>query len=603
MLKKIRFKNYRAFKSWQEIELKPLTILVGPNSAGKSSILKLFGMLFQSQSKVDNDYFTFNGPYADLGNPKSIAGNTGQPVSIEIQTQQENQKKVKQDKEKDVKQAAKQSTRFRWDIRHNQTTLNIKTTNFNELRFLVNNYLQAYELEIIGARQFQATLWSDKNQAALYRKIGTSFCPILDWVKSNGRQQEYSESKIHEIIAHDIESSAVQSFSGNGLFPTIIQDEFLQYPKSLKDIRNSEFQSLNKQYLDIKEGPDVLDATLILNREKSDIDSILNLWNEILYDIDPSKKSNNRWLIELAFALIANWIECQKQELLTHSFKRINSILGDCKKDYFSAMRAGNHIEPIRELKGSLFTSEELKKLLGLSVKFNDVVKEFLNQSLRLLQYPYTIDIVPVNGEDDLFRIEFIHKGSKKRIPLSHMGFGFSQVLPVIFAAIKPGINLIEQPELHLHPAAQSQLAQIYATTYLVNIYGIPSPDSGYKGRPARHMSFLDSTFSLFVPSPSPGLQGTAEIELKPLKRVRGMGINIIETHSEHMIRGLQLLVAKGNLKTSDVNIYYVSKNRLGNSHVKKMELLESGFFADKWPPGFFDSATKLQEELWETNR
>jgi hypothetical protein len=598
MIKNIKFKNYRAFKNWQEIELKPLTILVGPNSAGKSSILKLFGMLFQSQSKDDYDYFTFNGPLADLGNQKSIAGDTSQPVSIEIQTRKEYKKEVEQEKSKGGKQPTNQSTRFRWDISQYHTNLSIKTPGFQELKFSVNNYLQAYELEIIGAREFTGTLWSDKYQEALYRRIRASFGSILDWVKSTGGQNEFSENKIHEIIAQDIKSSARQVFEGSGLFPNLIQEEFLQYPKSLKDIRNSEFQSQNEQYLDLKEGPSILDATLILKRENSDIDTILNLWNEILNNIDRSKKSNNSWLIKLAFALIGNWIECQKQELLTNSFKKINSILRDCKKEYFSAMRAGHHIEPVRELRGSVFTSEELKRLLGLDVRFNDVVKEYLNQSLNLLQYPYTIDIVSVNEEDDLFRIEFIPKGSKKRIPLSHMGFGFSQVLPVIFGAIKHGINLIEQPELHLHPAAQSQLAKLYTTTYLVHIFGmavghIPGKRSGYTG-------ILDSTFTNFIPFPV-GHDGSIKVELIPNDRVKG--VSIIETHSEHMIRGIQLLIAKGKLNLNDVGIYYISKNRLGNSTTKKMELLENGFFADKWPDGFFDSASKLQEELWETNR
>jgi len=600
----MKFKNYRAFKGWQEIELKPLTILVGPNSAGKSSILKLFGMLFQSQSKDDHDYFTFNGPYADLGNEKSIAGDAGQPVSIEIQTQQQNQNEVKQDKDKakakakDVKEREWQTTRFRWDIRQHQTTLGIKASNFNELKFSVNNYLQAYEVELIGSREFIGTLWSDKYQETLYRKIRSSFGSIIEWVKSNGNQQGFSEDKIYEIIAHDIERSARQVFEGSGLFPDAIQDEFLQYPKSLKDIRNSEFQSMNEQYLDLKDGPSILDATLIQKREKSDIDSILNLWNEILINVDRSTKSIDRWLNKLAFALIANWIECQKQDLLEHSSKKINSILRACKKDYFSAMKTGHHVEPVRQLKGSVFTSDELKRLLGLDVKFNAVVKEFLNQSLNLLQYPYTIDIVPVNGEDDLFRIEFIPKGSKKRIPLSHMGFGFSQVLPVIFAAIKPGINLIEQPELHLHPAAQSQLATLFTITYLVNIYGIQVGSIPEKRK--AYFAILDSTFTNFIPLP-PDHSGPIKVDLLPSDMVRG--VNIIETHSEHMIRGLQLLIAKGKLKLNDVGIYYISKNRLGNSTVKKMELLENGFFADKWPDGFFDSATKLQEELWETNR
>lgn len=45
MLKKISFKNYKLFKEEQELELKSITILIGKNSSGKSSITKLLPLL------------------------------------------------------------------------------------------------------------------------------------------------------------------------------------------------------------------------------------------------------------------------------------------------------------------------------------------------------------------------------------------------------------------------------------------------------------------------------------------------------------------------------------------------------------------------------
>ena len=45
---------------------------------------------------------------------------------------------------------------------------------------------------------------------------------------------------------------------------------------------------------------------------------------------------------------------------------------------------------------------------------------------------------------------------------LSNTGFGVSQILPIVIqlAVGKPGVLLIEQPEIHLHPSAQAQLAK-----------------------------------------------------------------------------------------------------------------------------------------------
>ena len=44
----LRLKNYRCFEDTGDISLKPLTLLVGANSSGKSSFLKFFPLLKQS---------------------------------------------------------------------------------------------------------------------------------------------------------------------------------------------------------------------------------------------------------------------------------------------------------------------------------------------------------------------------------------------------------------------------------------------------------------------------------------------------------------------------------------------------------------------------
>jgi predicted ATPase len=41
MVSKIRFKNFKLFKEWQTLEIKPITILIGKNNTGKTAVLKL----------------------------------------------------------------------------------------------------------------------------------------------------------------------------------------------------------------------------------------------------------------------------------------------------------------------------------------------------------------------------------------------------------------------------------------------------------------------------------------------------------------------------------------------------------------------------------
>ncbi len=50
MINEISFKNYKAFKTKQKLEIKSLTILVGPNNAGKTSITDLLALFKQSTS-------------------------------------------------------------------------------------------------------------------------------------------------------------------------------------------------------------------------------------------------------------------------------------------------------------------------------------------------------------------------------------------------------------------------------------------------------------------------------------------------------------------------------------------------------------------------
>jgi predicted ATPase len=50
MVSTIKFKNFKLFKNWQTLEIKPITILIGKNNSGKSAILKLMPLLESSLS-------------------------------------------------------------------------------------------------------------------------------------------------------------------------------------------------------------------------------------------------------------------------------------------------------------------------------------------------------------------------------------------------------------------------------------------------------------------------------------------------------------------------------------------------------------------------
>ena len=146
------------------------------------------------------------------------------------------------------------------------------------------------------------------------------------------------------------------------------------------------------------------------------------------------------------------------------------------------------------------------------------------------------------------FRLEEIAKGanlyramvktSPSGVPtaLTDIGFGVSQVLPalVLLYYVPEGSTvLMEQPEIHLHPAVQSGLADV-----MLNV-----------------------------------------------AEVRNVQI-IVESHSEHLMRRLQRRVAEQKASSEGVKLYFVSSQR-GRAHVSDLALNEWGEI-ENWPDKFF---------------
>lgn len=79
-LDSIFFRNYKAFANKEEMEIRPITLLVGKNSSGKSSILKLLSVLQtaidrnQNQLKLSNNIVSLGSRYEDLFHNHQQAG-------------------------------------------------------------------------------------------------------------------------------------------------------------------------------------------------------------------------------------------------------------------------------------------------------------------------------------------------------------------------------------------------------------------------------------------------------------------------------------------------------------------------------------------------
>jgi len=136
-----------------------------------------------------------------------------------------------------------------------------------------------------------------------------------------------------------------------------------------------------------------------------------------------------------------------------------------------------------------------------------------------------------------------------RKANLVHVGFGVSQVLPMIVLALTApeGSTIIaEQPEIHLHPSAQTALANLLVET-----------------AKKRRLQFL------------------------------------IETHSEHLFRRLQFLVADKQISREDCRLYFIDRDSSGEAHLDPLEMDPYGRVRN-WPKHFFGDAIGETERHME---
>lgn len=164
---------------------------------------------------------------------------------------------------------------------------------------------------------------------------------------------------------------------------------------------------------------------------------------------------------------------------------------------------------------------------------------EILSGNLRRLGLTWGVRSRPLDATQvELLVGRLPKKGPKPTedlVNIADVGFGVSQVLPVLVAllAAKPGqLVYLEQPEIHLHPRAQEGLASL--------------------------------------------LMEAAD---------RGARV-VLETHSSFLLLAIQSLVAEETLSPKNVGLYWFERNKDGLTSVHPGDLDRLGAYGD-WPEDF----------------
>lgn len=239
---------------------------------------------------------------------------------------------------------------------------------------------------------------------------------------------------------------------------------------------------------------------------------------------------------KLAYMLIfQNYIESQIEKI-----RFVNPIGTSPKRFYF------------QEDKKASYKSIDIEKFINiigdssLSQKAQNERIDLLNKIIKELGIADEIQVIKDKALPVL-ALNIKTKGFWSNI--TDVGYGVSLQIPIFFQAIlsehytEHGETiLIEQPEVHLHLSLQARFIETLLKIGKKNTY-------------------------------------------------------FIETHSEHIIRKLQVLVKNNSLKPEEVTIHYFKREK-DKFDISKHCITELGQLQPNFPAGFFDTSFNLVKEL-----
>lgn len=488
----IKFNNYRGFKN-EEFKFSRINILIGENSAGKSSIFKFLLALKQSLRSPNNkeSNLSFSSEDTDLGSYRDVIANH------------------------DIKKKLLFSFTFNND--YFEYFLNYMLgpadeelpDSFEKRDSFIGSFFQGISQEKTTA---EFTLSSDlsehKNISTIIynEKIG----------ELNFSFKEYLNNEVgQDIYLLDNKPICTVIFKSYFYKKTFIFDE-IEYEK--------------QAFLTIIDGG--------------------SLREQIEKQFKDEEFSRLYW--HIAFLLVAQNFTQLKLSILDY----INPILSEpAKRIYIKGdQRNTNRIRNIKDLVDFLSNK-----------KTHPSFKKDLSKILSTFGIADSIDL---KQQNDGFTNELRLTQNGLENNIKDVGFGVSLQIPIFAQALisennvptrnlltkrhsnfygKGEILLIEQPEVHLHPSLQAK--------------------------------FIDT-----------------------LLQIGNNNVYFIETHSEHIIRMLQLLVKerKYNLNSEDIAIYYLKKD--GKRMISTFHKIDSktGKLTPNFPKGFYDVSYNLTFKLME---
>lgn len=468
---KISVKQFKTITKLDDLEIKPLTVISGENSGGKTSLIQLILLFKQTLEQRSIDFpLVLNKPYVSLGKYKDIVYGRDNKQLFEV---------AFSFSKEDIKSALSNAVRFLGYGPLKDILLKIQFS-FSSERIYVQNYYLEYNF--IKEKK----IWLNLN-----RKRSTQY-----YISCNN-PSFYDDTYIKLRRRSDLKSNIIESEIDDYFTDGMVEWETTVYfnrmfPESVKklycDLFNEEFSSLVDYH----------------------VEKLLSRFFSNMSYIGPLRDEPHNYYLN---------IDDTSTEIGIKGEHAIHILASQAKKEitYYKIKSSDEQGINFEEKTESLEDCVNYWLCSVFQLAKNIKVNKLENQSI------YRVDITNNLG---------------LKVPITHVGFGISQILPIIVEGLrlKPGSTLIlEQPEIHLHPKVQSLL--------------------------------FDFLYSLTLSR----------------KKI------IIETHSDHFITRLRRRVAEDshNQLAKEVLLIFV-ENESDSTNYKVLDLTDLGTLK-YWPKNFFD--------------
>lgn len=537
MISHVRIQNLRSLVDTGFIEIKPLTILLGSNSSGKSSFLRSFPLLKQSVNKPLREPISwFDDTYVDFGDydtakSRLVPEEEGIRFSYKVTAPLYGQGKS-----------------YGWLFGYRQSDFQSEMPSDSIIEISIKKSKKGItyvDNVIIETDEFKVCFHVDDIDSDLFIE-----CEGLG-LSMKGIKWSYN--------------------GNNAIIPSVNNDDQFYALDTLNhELTDMMISLLKKKCSNGYHGDSVFGLPRGWKYSKSKYLKFLQTSTRMKV----FKKNVAKWTVEneefltiykIGAAMFAlNWLQSYDMEI----------------KRYYTGC---SYVAPMRAAANRYYRTQGLQVrdvdpygknlqdfILSLSKGKKASYDEFMMKVLGVKVF-----VQNRSGHQSIF----LHRGENKS-NLTDVGFGYSQILPIVtklwYATVKDKLRergshlatnreliLMEQPELHLHPGMQARMADIMMLA--LNEMKVKDEQVREKIRQELPPGFF--SFDDFVWCPQ----------------------LIVETHSQAMINRIGRRIRDKQFSADDVSILLFDKDEnTGQTSIRKIGYNENGQLTN-WPFGFFE--------------